>query len=110
MQLEKNVGDTTGWFGLTALGDSVLENSIYEVAGYRHGSIQTSKGVASVFTDLLIHHSGDTEPGYSGCPIFTDDYYVVAINIAHNETREHNIGRRITPDLIGEMREKHMFD
>lgn len=110
VQLEKNVGDTTGWFGLTALGDSVLENSTYEVAGYRNGSIQTSKGVASVFTDLLIHHSGDTEPGYSGCPIFTDDYYVVAINIAHNETKEHNIGRRITPDLIGEMREKHMFD
>lgn len=110
VQLEKDVGDTTGWFGLTALDDDALDNSVYEVAGYRHGSIKTSDGVASVFTDLLIHHSGDTESGYSGCPIFTNDYYVVAINIAHNETREHNIGRRITRDLIGEMREKNMFD
>ncbi|MGN0745620.1 MAG: trypsin-like serine peptidase [Aristaeellaceae bacterium] len=110
VQLEKNVGDTTGWFGLNALSDETLDNAAFEVAGYRNGSLKTSQGVLSVYSDQIVHHSGDTEPGYSGCPVFNGDYYVVAINVAQNKTRQRNIARRITWDLVNEMRDKGMFD
>ena len=110
VHLEKNVGDTTGWFGLTAMSDSSLRTSYLEVAGYRHGKLKTSRGSITSIRDLSVYHSADTEPGNSGCPIFTDDYYAVAINVAENNDRAYNVGRRITSDLISEMRSDGMFD
>lgn len=110
VRLEKNVGDTTGWFGLTAMNDSSLSASTLEVAGYRHGKLKTSRGSITSIWDLSVYHSADTEPGNSGCPIFTDDYYAVAINVAENNDRAFNVGRRITSDLISEMRSKNLFD
>lgn len=110
VRLEKNVGDTTGWFGLTAMNDSSLSASTLEVAGYRNGKLKTSRGSITSIWDLSVYHSADTEPGNSGCPIFTDDYYAVAINVAENNDWAFNVGRRITSDLISEMRSKNLFD
>ena len=107
VQLEKNVGDTTGWFGLTALDDDELSEASLEVSGYRHGEIKTAPCSLKPSSEQTVLHSGDTEPGYSGCPIFNSDYYAVAINVAH--TKSINVGRRITWPLISEMRDKGMI-
>lgn len=110
VHLEKNVGDTTGWFGLTAMSDSSLRTSYLEVAGYRRGELKTSHGHVPGVWDLVLFHDADTEHGYSGCPIFNNDYYVVAINVAGDNWMGCNTGRRITPELISEMRSNGMFN
>ena len=110
VHLEKNVGDTTGWFGLTTMSDSSLRTSYLEVAGYRRGELKTSHGYVPGVWDLILYHDADTEPGYSGCPIFNSDYYVVAINVAGPNRMGCNTGRRITSDLISEMRSNGMFN
>lgn len=110
IQLRKDVGNTTGWFGMTSLSDASAATAFMEVSGYRLGKIQTSYGTMSVLNDKRFYHYADTEPGYSGCPVFNSDYYVVAINIAHSLYYEENIARRITRELIDDMRGNGMFD
>lgn len=115
IKMGQRVGDVTGWFGLSAQNDRTLESSRYEVCGYRNGAIKRSYGSAEIDSSYCITHNADTEPGYSGCPIFTGDYYVVAINVAHVTNSitglgRYNIGRRITQELINDMSGKGMFN
>ena len=104
VKLEKRVGDKTGWFGMRMLSDSEISYSWYNVVGYRHGVIKRDYGMATVKNSKQIDHNADTEGGYSGCPIFDDDYYAVAINTSHYIDESANIGRRITSALLSEMR------
>lgn len=110
IKLQERVGDTVGWFGLYAKSDSELELSGFELAGYRRGELKASWGVTNVYNDYRISYNNDTLAGNSGCPVFTDDYYVVAINIAERLDGSKNWGRRITGTLIKEMRENNVID
>ena len=113
IELKKPVGNTTGWFGLSALSDAEFTNAGFEVAGYRRGEMTKDWGVTQVRTDYAVTHNADTLAGNSGCPIFNKDYYVVAIHVAentHNSNAPYNIGRRITQDLINEMYAVNLFD
>lgn len=115
IKLRQPVGETTGWFGLSARSDSELTNGTwFEVAGYRDRVLMKDWGTANIRSQYTISHNGDTLPGYSGCPVFTSDYYVVAINVAHvtdlSGVGKYNIARRISSDLINEMRSLGMFD
>ena len=104
---ETNVGDYTGWFGLQTMSDDMIESGFYQVAGYRCGIIQfdyTDVAVRGTHNELL-EHWADALPGYSGGPVFTDDYRVIAIHIAENNSGLYNIARRITPDVLNEMTE-----
>lgn len=115
IKLTKDVGSTTGWFGLTARGDAQLEGARLEVAGYRDGLLKKHWGTATVESAYCINYDNDTQGGNSGCPVFTDDYYVVAIHVAGvtssltGEAR-YNVGRRITDELLNDMIAKGMFN
>ncbi|MBR6754173.1 MAG: trypsin-like serine protease [Clostridia bacterium] len=104
VKLYKNVGDTTGWFGTSfGMSNSEYETEWFNVAGYRAGKIKTSIGYAEAYDSNQILHYADTEPGYSGCPIFDDENFAVAINTAHFTDNSANIGRRLTTQLYYDM-------
>jgi len=106
--LQSPMGDKTGWFGTQARSDSHIKQDVYEVAGYRDGVLKTSKGMLTPHNDKELKYNIDTEPGYSGCPVFDATNYAVAINVAHTST--HNFARRIDIPLKVEMRKNGLFD
>ena len=108
VRLDKNIGDKTGWFGVSSKYDSDLNGYLYRVAGYRDGVLKYDRNRAYVYSDYEVYHYADTQPGYSGCPIYTDDYYVVAVNTS--ESAKRNYGRRFTNSLIDEMRQNGIFN
>lgn len=107
MKLEKRVGDTTGWFGIRHATPS-QNGARFSVAGYRNGKMKAGRGNVTVLSDRVMTYQIDTEPGYSGCPVYDLDHYAVAINVGHN-SRE-NLARRLTADLVNEMYANDMFD
>ncbi len=110
VKLRSRMGDKVGWFGMSARSDSDINSQYFYAAGYKNGVIKRDYDRAKVINPHEISHTIDTEPGYSGCPIYTPDFYVVAINVAHDIYREVNYGCRVTSDMIREMRSKGMFD
>lgn len=114
VKLQQPVGDKTGWFGLSVRSDAQLKGASFEVAGYRDGLLKTDRGTTSIRNQYVITYDNDTLAGNSGCPVFTSDYNVVAINVAEvtNNSQEglYNIGRRITQDLVNEMNRLGMFN
>ncbi|MBQ7371716.1 MAG: trypsin-like peptidase domain-containing protein, partial [Blautia sp.] len=110
IKLQERVGDTTGWFGLSAKDDFTLDGSYYEVAGYRDWQLKSDINLLTVSNSNLVTHLADTQPGNSGGPIFDFDNYAVAINVAENNTLSYNVGRRITSSLINEMRSHGLFE
>ncbi len=102
------VGDTTGWLGTQVLSDGEAKNGVYYNAGYCDGVIKTSSGNMEVYNTKVFKHYLDTEGGYSGSPIFTADYYAVAINVGHN-SNNYNIARRIDSNLIERMSMNGLF-
>ncbi len=110
IRLNSNVGERTGWFGTKAMSDSELNGAVMNLAGYRQGVIKRDFDRVTVVNANVIDHRIDTEKGYSGCPIYDDDYYAVAINVAEYTDFEGNIGRRITGSLQNDMRAAGIFD
>lgn len=109
---DEKVGLKTGYFGYrSGLPASSLYGSAYQLIGYRDGDVKTSWGVASQESDetpiRLFYHDADTLNGYSGGPIFDDGYYVVGINIAHND-KPANVGHTISNDVYTRMLELSM--
>ncbi len=100
---DSNIGKYTGWFGSKAATDSELRSGYYEVAGYRNGDMRRDRTKAEPINSNLFAHWADTKGGYSGCPVFDKEYYVVGINICENATS--NKARRLTSDLFQQMRE-----
>ena len=110
IRLNRNVGDKTGWFGTRSMSDSALNGALMNLAGYRQGEMKRDFDYVTVVNANVIDHRIDTEKGYSGCPIYDDDYYAVAINVAEYTNFEGNIGRRITGSLQDDMRAAGIFD
>ena len=94
IRFKQNVGDRTGWFGSRyGLSDKQLDMKFLYVAGYRDGVLKYDAGYAEVLDDQHIQYRMDTQPGYSGGPVYDSDYYAVGINIAENN--RYNIGFRL---------------
>lgn len=114
IKLQKPVGDTTGWFGIASMNDAALSGTRLEVAGYRDGLLKKSWGATTIENQYVINYDSDTVPGNSGCPVFTSDNYAVAIHVANvtdkNDNGLYNVGRRLTQDLVNEMRGLGMFN
>lgn len=110
LKLDEDIGFQVGWFGLAVRSNQQLLNQSYELAGYRDGLLKSDRetGLVKVTSSLIIH-SIDMLPGNSGCPLFDDEYYVIAINIAENESLQANIGLRITQELIDNMRSENLL-
>ena len=109
--LEKDVGDKTGWFGMRAASDEELLYTTVELAGYRMDAMKTNTGyVDEILTSTVISITNDALPGNSGSPVFTSDYYALAIWVAYYDDLVENHARRITGGLIREMQNRGLFD
>ena len=101
IHLYEDVGQYTGAFGMTRLSDQEIDGAVFQLAGYRDGEIMTDYGVATGVNDEIFYHDADTEPGYSGGPVFNSEYYVTGINVAeHTGEEKHNTAVRITDDIL----------
>ena len=102
--LDKKVGKNTGWFGIKyGLSDSAIESQYLTVAGYRDNQLKYDSGYVSAMNARQIAMEMDTLPGNSGCPIYDNDYYAVAIFTSHSDINALNFGRRIDAALYGYM-------
>jgi len=107
IKLNKNVGDKVGNFGIRSARDS-HNGQTFNLAGYRNGVLKTSTGAVSIHNDKLFQYQIDTEPGYSGCPVFDNEYYAVGINVSHDSFA--NYAHRFPSSLVTEMRGNGIFD
>lgn len=107
LKLEQPVGDHVGWFGVRH-ADASQHGQTFTVAGYRNGVLKSSSGRVDVCSDKLLSYQTDTEPGYSGCPVFDSEYYAVAINVSHDNS--NNYARRFTANVVTDMHRNGMFD
>ena len=110
IKLQERVGDRVGWFGINPMSDSQLNGTVLNAAGYRDGKLKYDYDLVYVSTSYMVNHTIDTEPGYSGCPIYTNDHYAVALNTSHDLVLDYNYGCRITGWLIEMMRNEGIFD
>lgn len=100
---DTNVGDYTGWLGITSMSDSSLDMvHDVEAAGYRDGILKIGPGEILSYDAYCINYNADHEPGNSGGPVFYDNgASPIAIIAAHNNS--YNIGTRITDSLMHNM-------
>ena len=106
MRLNEPVGNTTGYFAMmTPMNSEYDEFGVYKelcsVAGYLDG-LKVDTGHVYCDGGLLLEYVMDTEPGNSGGPVFTPNYYVIGIHI--QGTERGNVARRLTPELRDNMR------
>ena len=101
-----NLGDTTGWFGMAARTNSVLQNKSVTVCGYENSALKKATGtIGSVLTTNL-YYSIDTKPGQSGSPVYWYDssygYLSSGIHIegTTNDDNGYNVAWRITSTFI----------
>ena len=110
----EDLGKRLGYFGLKALSDKALSNSLLLVnnAGYPHetdkpyGTLWYNAGRVGKSGETYIEYMVDTEGGQSGSPIYffdetKNERYVVAI---HTTGDFINRGLRITPQIFGTIR------
>ena len=102
---ETNIGNTTGWFGLSAKADSALEDLAVDVSGYRYGVLYQCDGTISSVASKRLKYDADTEAGESGCPVYiygsTYGHQAVAIHTHGTGVLEpKNSGWRITSTFI----------
>ena len=107
MKLQKNVGETVGWFGIRHANDG-QNGKTFTVTGYRNGVLKTSSGRVEILNNKLIKYNIDMQPGNSGCPVYDSENYAIAINVAENDL--YNTARRFTSDVINGMYDNGMFD
>ena len=106
ISLDERIGDRTGFFGLNfALTGEDLQGRDFHVTGYAKGILRHGSERVQALSEQFLRHFADTEPGYSGCPVYDDEYRAIAINTAAAEDGSENYAVRITPRLYALMRE-----
>ena len=103
----KEVGNQTGWFGMSFMGDKEISNTLLHVAGYQQYKLKHDSGFAEAVNSRLIQYKMDTTYGCAGGPVYTSDGYAVGIDIATNSSG--NYGYRLTYALYQKMCELGIY-
>ena len=100
LRFDDPIGDHTGWFGYWyGAPDPVIESEALYCAGYKDGILKSDYDWARVFDSKFITHTIDMVKGNSGCPLFDQDYNVIAINTAEARDGTENYGVRLTEKM-----------
>ena len=110
LKLEKDIGNKTGWFGLSSVSDASLMTKQLELAGYRNGKLYSGHDTLRGVNGTLIELWHDTEPGQSGSPLFDTSGYAYGFWVSYYTEDVKNFAYRINRWLIDEMRDKELFD
>ncbi len=101
IKLDQNIGDQTGWVGIEAVNDSLLQRWIVS-AGYPLGNQEIKvDGVIKEEDTENLYYNFDTQPGQSGSPMFlyeNDEYKIIGVVNAENAMI--NFGVRLTDEKI----------
>ena len=99
-QLDEDIGKKTGYFKLRHdVPDAELAGASFHVTGYRDGILRIDTDRVEPLNERYLIHYADTEAGNSGCPVYDDDYSVIAINTAEGNDGTRNYAVRITGDI-----------
>lgn len=96
----------TGYFGLSSVSDTQLNNAAVSIIGYpddfKGGLTQVKcDGFVTSYTAKQIKYNLDMAHGDSGAPIFNNNGFVMAINRAGDDKNfSGNQGVRITSELL----------
>lgn len=107
VKLSNDVGNHTGWFGMSFMSDSKIENTLLNVAGYQTYKLKRDSGYAEVVGSRFLRYKMDTAYGSQGGPVYTNDGYAVGINIANGESG--NYAYRLTSDMYETMLNKNIY-
>ncbi|RXI42115.1 trypsin-like serine peptidase [Clostridium tetani] len=103
IELDKNIGNTTGYFGASWQLDS-LNNTNVDVTGYpgeKHRQMWTMNGDITSSREYKIEYTIDTTGGQSGCPVYSDDDHVsIAIHTNGDFFKRSNKATRITKGIF----------
>ena len=92
IKFKSNVGTKTGWLGIR--WNYAANKKSFNLAGYHAGILKKQKGKVYVLNNTHLKYTLDTQGGSSGGPLYDDDKYSVAINIAENSS--YNMAHRLT--------------
>ena len=99
-RLDENIGEKTGYFLIRHdVPDDELAGTSFHVTGYRDGILRIDTDRVEPLNERYLVHYADTEAGNSGCPVYDDDYSVIAINTAEGNDGTRNYAVRITGDI-----------
>ena len=103
-QLNEDIGEKTGYFSMRYdIPDDELTGLVCHVTGYRDGILKHDMEKVNPQNKWYLVHYADMEPGNSGCPVYDEDNYVIAINSAEAEDGAQNYAVRITADIYGQI-------
>lgn len=107
IRLSEPVGRKTGYFSPRFnTPDQELSENSYHVAGYSGGVLRQDTDRIVPINDNFLRHYADMSSGDSGCPVFDDDYYVVAINTAEKSDGSENYAVRFTAQIQDVLKDK----
>ena len=99
IDLNSDIGNTIGYFGLTA---SLSDNDSLRLYGYSgdlDGNLAYSDGVASSVQTYKFNHTCDTTGGASGAPVCVNN--VVVAGIHHGKYENINSACKISSYIVG---------
>ncbi|MBR2571449.1 MAG: trypsin-like serine protease [Clostridia bacterium] len=98
INLNRKIGDKTGWFGMRWCSNDELMGHSFCMAGFGgEPKLSYAWGEITNVWDKQIGFNNDTLPGNSGSPIFDDGYYAVGIATSGSDTE--NYGQRLRDDI-----------
>ena len=107
IRFEKNVGDSTGWFGMKFLTDREIERGWYYVAGYKDNLLKYDIATMTALSSNQVNLDADVLPGNSGSPIFDKEYYVVALWTSFTDTE--NFAHRMTTEIYNKLHSEGVY-
>lgn len=104
IELDKDIGEKTGWFGLGYSSESVA-GTRYTITGYPAGyqyHQYTMSGIITNCDNNMLYYQIDTTGGQSGSPIYSNNI-VYGIHVNGENSNNENSGTRITQSLYNYM-------
>ena len=106
VRFDKNVGDTTGWYGTMAPSDHDLSWEYFHLTSYAGTSICYEYSTVDPIDSYRFTFNRMSTSIYEGAPIFVQDEgsYPTVLGIYTSHSSDKSYARRLTNQIIADMR------